>query len=200
MILLCHNTLAKSYDSKIGLIIQKRCILVTVFAALLLPILLYACYIICCSPVTNIAVFLVTGYNHQAHAVRERMDVVPEADAADEHQADNKRQVPLDCTPVPSTICQINHTRMEMAKIIPPPRSTMLVCELRWLGLSMMLHLSAILKYSSSAAKSMTAIITYIQIIFLYFLFFSRQSTLVTSSSIGFLASCMADGLLSAAG
>lgn len=62
MILLCHNTLAKSYDSKVGLIIQKRCILVTVFAALLLPIMLYACYIFCCSPVTNIAVFLVTGY------------------------------------------------------------------------------------------------------------------------------------------
>ena len=62
MILLCHNTLAKSYDSKVGLIIQKRCILVTVFAALLLPILLYACYILCCSLVTIIAVFLVTGY------------------------------------------------------------------------------------------------------------------------------------------
>ena len=62
MILLCHNTLAKSYDSKVGLIIQKRCILVTVFAALLLPILLYACYILCCSLVTNIAVLLVTGY------------------------------------------------------------------------------------------------------------------------------------------
>lgn len=44
MILLCHNTFAKSYDSKVGLIIQKRCILVTVFAALLLPILLYAYY------------------------------------------------------------------------------------------------------------------------------------------------------------
>lgn len=41
MILLCHNTLAKSYDSKVGLIIQKRCILVTVFAAASLPILLY---------------------------------------------------------------------------------------------------------------------------------------------------------------
>lgn len=68
MILLCHNTLAKSYDSKVGLIIQKRCILVTVFAALLLPIMLYACYIFCCSPVTNIAVFLVTGYNSQGRA------------------------------------------------------------------------------------------------------------------------------------
>ena len=66
MILLCHNTLAKSYDSKVRLIIQKRCILVTVFAALLLPILLYACYIYCCSLVTNIAVFLVTGYTIDA--------------------------------------------------------------------------------------------------------------------------------------
>ena len=36
-----HNTLAKSYGSKVGLIIQKRCILVTVFAAVLFPILLY---------------------------------------------------------------------------------------------------------------------------------------------------------------
>lgn len=68
MILLCHNTLAKSYDSKVGLIIQKRCILVTVFAALLLPIMLYACYIFCCSLVTNIAVFLVTGYTVVAGA------------------------------------------------------------------------------------------------------------------------------------
>ena len=28
--------------------------------------MLYACYIFCCSPVTNIAVFLVTGYTDPA--------------------------------------------------------------------------------------------------------------------------------------
>lgn len=82
MILLCHNTLAKSYDSKVGLIIQKRCILVTVFAALLLPILLYACYIFCCSPVTNIAVFLVTGYSKydaiQGKASKAKKEDAPE--------------------------------------------------------------------------------------------------------------------------
>lgn len=63
VILLCHNTFAKSYDSKVGLITQKRCILVTVFAALLLPILLYACYYLCCSLVTDFVVFFVTGYS-----------------------------------------------------------------------------------------------------------------------------------------
>lgn len=65
VILLCHNTFAKSYDSKVGLITQKRCILVTVFAALLLPILFYACYYLCCSLVTDFVVFFVTGYKRE---------------------------------------------------------------------------------------------------------------------------------------
>ena len=62
VILLCHNTFAKSYDSKVGLITQKRCIPVTVFAALLLPILLYYCCRFCCTAVTIFAAFLDAGY------------------------------------------------------------------------------------------------------------------------------------------
>lgn len=48
VILLCHNTFAKSYDSKVGLISQKRCILVTDFVVLLLPFLLHCRYHFCC--------------------------------------------------------------------------------------------------------------------------------------------------------
>ena len=64
VILLCHNTFAKSYDSKVGLISQKRCIPVTVFAALLLPILLYYCCRFCCTAVTIFAAFLDAGYTN----------------------------------------------------------------------------------------------------------------------------------------
>lgn len=66
VILLCHNTFAKSYDSKVGLISQKRCIPVTVFAALLLPILLYYCCRFCCTAVTIFAAFLDAGYTNIA--------------------------------------------------------------------------------------------------------------------------------------
>ena len=38
------------------------------------------------------------------------------------------------------------HTHTPIRKITPPPRSTTFVCELRSLGLSMMLKWSAILK------------------------------------------------------
>ena len=57
------SVLGGSAHSKVGLIIQKHCILVTVFATHLLPILLYACSFLCCSLVTDFVVFLITGYN-----------------------------------------------------------------------------------------------------------------------------------------
>ena len=60
---------------------------------------------------------------------------------------------------------------IEIVKITPPPRNTIVECELRSLGLSMMLHLSAILKYSNSAASSSTAIIMYVQTIFCIYSF-----------------------------
>ncbi|MBR3065290.1 MAG: hypothetical protein IKG90_06550, partial [Bacteroidales bacterium] len=46
----------------VGLISQKRCIPVTFFAALLLPILLYYCCRFCCTAVTIFAAFLDAGY------------------------------------------------------------------------------------------------------------------------------------------
>lgn len=54
------------------------------------------------------------------------------------------------------------HIHSPSTKMIPPPRSTMLLCEERWLGLSMMLHLSAMRKYTNSAARSRAVIIKYI--------------------------------------
>lgn len=48
--------------------IQKRCIPVTVFAALLLPISLYYCYYLCCTLVTTFAAFLDSGYSHRNRA------------------------------------------------------------------------------------------------------------------------------------
>ena len=50
---------------------------------------------------------------------------------------------------------------MDMANIMPPPRNTIVECDDLSFGLSMILHLSAILKYTSSATKSSTAIIKY---------------------------------------
>ncbi len=73
VILLCHNTFAKSYDSMVGLISQKRCIPVTVFAALLLPILLYCCYHFCCTAVTVFAAFLDAGYNSMTSILKLRI-------------------------------------------------------------------------------------------------------------------------------
>jgi len=54
------------------------------------------------------------------------------------------------------------HTIIDMAKIMPPPLKTIVECEERSFGLSMILHLSAILKYSNSAANNMAAIIKYV--------------------------------------
>ncbi|MNE41828.1 hypothetical protein D3C80_1359250 [compost metagenome] len=41
---------------------------------------------------------------------------------------------------------RIKATKTAIGKIIPPPRKVMAVCEERWLGLSIILNLSAILK------------------------------------------------------
>lgn len=84
---------------------------------------------------------------------------------------------------LPSTICHAIHTRMEMAKMMPPPRSTIVVCELRWLGLSMMLHLSAILKYNSSVANSSTTMIKYAYHIYFLFLFLLPMTSLSNQPS-----------------
>ena len=45
-------------------------------------------------------------------------------------------------------------TQAPIKKIIPPPRKTIVVCDDLWLGLSIMLYLSAMRKYMSSATKS----------------------------------------------
>ena len=52
--------------------------------------------------------------------------------------------------------------RMEMAKMIPPPRRTIVLWLDRSFGLSMMLHVSAILKYTSSATIKIAEIINYV--------------------------------------
>ena len=54
------------------------------------------------------------------------------------------------------------HIHSPSTKMMPPPRSTMLLCEERWLGLSMMLHLSAMRKYTNSAARSRAVINKYL--------------------------------------
>ena len=93
------------------------------------------------------------------------MHIIPEADAANQHQAAQERQVFLKPETWILNICHPNQTNIEMANITPPPRSTIVVCELRSFGLSMMLKWSAILKYTSSASNSSTAIIPYVIII-----------------------------------
>jgi len=78
-----------------------------------------------------------------------------------------------------------NKNKTDIAKIIPPPLNTIVECELRSLGLSMILHLSAILKYTNSAMINITAIIPYVQIMILRFLILETlQSPLQPSPRI----------------
>lgn len=68
--------------------------------------------------------------------------------------------------------------------MIPPPRSTMLLCEERWLGLSMMLHLSAMRKYTNSAARSRAVIIKYVsQVVISLFVFVAKKAHLFREGS-----------------
>ena len=74
------------------------------------------------------------------------------------------------------------HIHSPSTKMIPPPRSTMLLCEERWLGLSMMLHLSAMRKYTNSAAISRAVIIKYVsQVVISLFVFVARNRTCLYS-------------------
>lgn len=73
----------------------------------------------------------------------------------------------------PKKAAQIQSPR---TKIIPPPRSTILLCEERWFGLSMMLHLSAMRKYTNSAARSRAVIIKYVsQVVISVCIFVARS-------------------------
>jgi hypothetical protein len=63
--LLCHNTFALKLWLKGEINLQKRCTLVTVSAALLLPISLYSCFHFCCTVISDFAVFLFTGYSYR---------------------------------------------------------------------------------------------------------------------------------------
>ena len=68
--------------------------------------------------------------------------------------------------------------------MIPPPRSTMLLCEERWFGLSMMLKRSAMRKYTNSAARSRAEIIKYISQVFIsIFVFVARKAHLFRGGS-----------------
>ena len=55
--------------------------------------------------------------------------------------------------------------------MMPPPLNTIVEWELLSLGLSMMLHLSAMRKYTSSATSSIIAIIMYVYHILLFVLY-----------------------------
>ena len=83
----------------------------------------------------------------------------------------------------PCTTISTAQAIMLRLKMIPPPRSTIVECELRSFGLSIILHLSAILKYTNSATTSSTAIIIYFNKIFIMFIliryYFSKPRTSV---------------------
>ncbi len=78
----------------------------------------------------------------------------------------------------PYTNIRTAQASIDSVKNTPPPRNTIVVCDERSLGLSMMLHLSAILKYSNSAASSSTAIIMYVQTILCIYSFIRLLSPL----------------------
>lgn len=81
----------------------------------------------------------------------------------------------------PKKAAQIQRPR---TKMIPPPRSTMLLCEERWFGLSMMLKRSAMRKYTNSAARSRAEIIKYISQVFIsIFVFVARKAHLFRGGS-----------------
>ena len=50
------------------------------------------------------------------------------------------------------------HTHAPIRKIMPPPLNTIVECDDLWFGLSIMLYLSAMRKYTSSARSSRTKI------------------------------------------
>ena len=55
-------------------------------------------------------------------------------------------------------------TNQDSVKIMPPPRRTIVECDERSFGLSIMLNLSAILKYANSIANSTVNMIKYVTI------------------------------------
>ena len=54
---LCHNAFDFSLYEKVGLIIKSRCTLDSISTAFLIPILLYSCFRLYCTPVTDFTAF-----------------------------------------------------------------------------------------------------------------------------------------------